>query len=171
MKTTLRFAALAALLATGAVIALRTSLPPRLVFRSPAEQATTLSTTGFTLRGQVTHEGFAVPGARIKAVPDRRDTLTSPFERQAVTDSDGRFHLPGVPSGPARVTVTADRLAPATLSVDVGPATADLAVDLEAGVVLEARVLSGGAAVEGARVSAHARGEHRALRTGITGAD
>jgi hypothetical protein len=168
MKTTLRFAALAALLATGAFVALRTSLPPRLVFRSPGEQSTTLSTSGFTLRGRVTHDGFVIPGARIKAVPARLDTL---LERLAVTDSDGRFNLPGLPEGPARVTVTADRLAPATLSVEVGPATADLAVALEAGVILEARVAEGGAAVEGAQVAVHARGEHRPLRAGVTDSD
>jgi hypothetical protein len=182
MKTTLRGLALAAVLAAAGAGVLRHQLPPRLVFQSPGAQSTESTEAGFTVRGHVTRVGAPVAGARVRLVPlrqGRRDTLiTSPVSIQAQTDETGRFEMTGVPHGPARLVVIADRFAPSITTLDVrsDPSGTDVALPLNAGVALEGRVVVGDSAVAGAHVSVRLLGhdsliERRPLRECETDAD
>ncbi len=89
-----------------------------------------------------------------EADSDRRDEMLR--VRRAATDADGRFELAGLPSGPIRLAIRSDVLAPRDLddlalaaraTLDVGDIVLDFALVLE-GEVLDAE----GRAISGARI-------------------
>ena len=155
MKTTLGAFALAAVATVSVAALVRNPPSPRRVLLSPGPERQEPEARGVTVRGQVAHGGKVVAGATVRLLPltsTGTAFVTSPTIRQAATDADGRFELPGVPEGPHRLAVIASNLAPYTTTVDVTPGLT-LAVALEVGFALEGRVEAGGIPVAGARVS------------------
>src|SRR5688572_18707194 len=147
MKTTLRALALVGLIAAIGTLWLRTTLPPRLLFRAGIQETSTPAPKGTTVRGLVLHEGAPVAGARVRLIPLRQERrailISSPLILKAETDAEGRFEVIGAPEGRARLSVFPDRFAPAQSEIDVSPRTPDVTVAVETGLAIEARVAAG----------------------------
>ena len=176
MKTTLGALALAAVATLAAAALLRNPPPHRAVFLSPWADRQEPAAGGVTVRGRVVHGGEAVAGASVRFMslePGPRPALvTSPQVFKSQADASGRFELSGVPAGPGRLAVVADRLAPFTTTLDLD-STTDLTIALEAGFAMEGVVETGGTPVAGSRVSLRVVGsefmtDRRPLRESVT---
>ncbi|MEM7050139.1 MAG: carboxypeptidase regulatory-like domain-containing protein [Acidobacteriota bacterium] len=115
---------------------------------------------GALVRGKVSSAaGAAVAGARVFV--DRGVGRVRGEQTGVVSDGDGRFELPGVPSGPVRVAAKHDRLGVTTAGLEVSAGEHSLDLVFEGRGAIRGRVINAaGVGVAGVEVVADS-GEQR----------
>ncbi|MBI2300947.1 MAG: carboxypeptidase regulatory-like domain-containing protein [Armatimonadetes bacterium] len=130
---------------------------------------------GVELTGRVVGPvGEAVAGATVSARAEWRIDQPScvQFTQTAASDAEGRFCLRGLPARKHELTVCAERMAPKTVEADPRLDAPEPVIELEAGCVVEGRLLDReGSPAAGAELQLSVREPwlHREARTGEDG--